>query len=194
MDVSETSLPGVAVLWPTRHQDPRGVFAEVYSRRSFATSGIALEFVQDNISLSPSRGTIRGLHFQIPPHAQAKLVYVTHGSAFDVVVDIRRGSPTYGRHFSTTLSAAAWNQIFVPAGFAHGLCTLEADTQVVYKVTDFYAPDHDRGIIWNDPTLGIDWPVEEDQAILSGKDTRHPRFAELPAYFDYAAMTHGAGR
>jgi dTDP-4-dehydrorhamnose 3,5-epimerase len=145
--------------------------------------GIPATFVQDNISLSPARGTIRGLHFQIPPHAQGKLVYVTHGSVFDVVVDIRRGAATYGRHFSTVLSAAAWNQIFVPAGYAHGLCTLEPETQVVYKVTDFYAPDHDRGLLWSDPALGIDWPIEPAQANLSEKDSRHPLLAELPDYF-----------
>ena len=137
MQVSETSLPGVRILTPKRFRDHRGFFAETYSRRTLAAAGIATEFVQDNLSVSTAAGTVRGLHFQIPPFAQAKLVYAAKGSLYDVVVDIRHGSPTYGRHVGVTLSAAEGNQIYVPAGFAHGLCTLEPDTQVVYKVSAF---------------------------------------------------------
>jgi dTDP-4-dehydrorhamnose 3,5-epimerase len=130
--------------------------------------------VQDNYSLSVEAGTVRGLHFQVHPFAQDKLVMVLRGSVLDVVVDIRRGSPTFGRHVSAVLSAAEWNQIPVPLGLAHGFCALEPHTEVLYKVTNYYAPDHERGLLWNDPDLGIVWPVAADQARLSGRDRTHP--------------------
>ncbi len=187
MQISDTILPGVKLLAPAQHRDHRGVFCEVYNRHTLAAAGIATEFVQDNMSVSAAAGTIRGFHFQIPPCAQAKLVYVARGSVLDVVVDLRRGSPTYGRHFATVLSAADWNQIFVPVGVAHAVCTLEPETQVVYKVSAHYAPEHDRGLLWSDPALGIAWPVAPDRAIVSEKDSRHPRLAELPDYFVYEA-------
>jgi dTDP-4-dehydrorhamnose 3,5-epimerase len=145
---------------------------------------VNLEFVQDNHSLSVERGVVRGLHFQIPPFAQDKLVRVIRGSVFDVALDIRRGSATYGRHVTRVISAADWNQFLVPAGFAHGFCTLEANTEVIYKMTNYYSPQHDRGLLWNDPSLRIAWPVAEGEAILSDRDRKQPRFSELPAYFN----------
>ncbi len=144
-----------------------------------------MNFVQDNHAFSAERGTIRGLHFQAPPYAQDKLVRVAQGSVLDVAVDIRRGSPTYGKFVSAVISAEAWNQILVPIGFAHGLCTLEPDTAVIYKVTNYYAPDHDLGLLWNDPDIGIEWPVGENEARLSDKDRRRPRLRDFDTPFDY---------
>lgn len=183
MEIRELSISDVKVLIPKKFGDERGFFSEVYRRGSLAAAGIEIEFVQDNHSSSEKRGTVRGLHFQIPPHAQDKLVRVVRGSVFDVAVDLRRSSPTYGRHVSTVLSAEAWNQILVPVGFAHGFMTLEPGTEVVYKVSDYYAPDHDRGLLWNDPSLGIQWPVPERDAVLSDKDRRHPKLVELVTPF-----------
>ena len=184
MRVEETSIPEVKVLSPGRIGDRRGFFSEVYNRRRLAESGIEIEFVQDNHSLSAGKGTVRGLHFQAPPFAQDKLVRVVRGAVFDVAVDLRRGSTTYGRYVSAVLSAEAWNQILVPVGFAHGFMTLEPDTEVIYKVSEYYAPDHDKGLLWNDPALGIAWPIPETKAILSDKDRRQPRLAELMSPFD----------
>lgn len=179
------SIPDVKVIRPKKHGDSRGFFSETYSRRSFSEAGIHIEFVQDNHSLSADKGTVRGLHFQIPPFAQDKLVRVTRGKIFDVAVDIRVGSPTFGQHVSIIISAGEWNALLVPIGFAHGLVTLEPDTEVLYKASNFYAVDCDRGILWNDPDLGIEWPVSVDDTILSAKDQVHPRLADLPHYFDY---------
>ena len=139
--------------------------------------------MQDNHSLSRRRGTVRGLHFQVPPRAQAKLVRVLAGRIFDVVVDLRRASPAYGRHVAFELSAANGDQLFVPAGLAHGFCTLEEDTEVLYKVSAYYSRDHDRGLRWDDPALGIAWPVAAGEAVLSDRDRRHPTLADLPDYF-----------
>ena len=177
MQVQELAIPDVKVLIPQRFGDARGFFSEVYSRKALSESGIDTEFVQDNHSRSAARGTVRGLHFQVPPRAQDKLVRVVRGSVFDVAVDLRRSSPTYGRHVSVVLSAETWNQVLVPVGFAHGFMTLAPDTEVVYKVSDYYAPDHDDGLLWNDPELGIRWPVSEEEAVLSDKDRRQPKFA-----------------
>lgn len=179
MDTQRLDIPDVMLVTPDKHGDGRGFFSEVYNRRAFATAGLNLEFVQDNHSFSAQRGTVRGLHFQSPPHAQHKLVRVIRGSIFDVAVDLRRGSPNYGRHVTTTVSAASWSQVFVPAGFAHGLMTLEPDTEILYKVSGHYAPTHDHGILWNDPALDIRWPIPECDAILSDKDRNHPRLADL---------------
>ena len=167
-----------------KYGDHRGFFSEVYNKRALAEAGIDIEFVQDNHSLSAEKGTVRGLHFQTPPFAQDKLVRVVRGAVFDVAVDLRRESPTYGRHVSMVLSAETWNQILVPIGFAHGFMTLEPDTEVVYKVSGYYAPDHDKGLLWNDPALGIAWPIPEARAILSDKDRRQPRLAELVTPFE----------
>lgn len=184
MRVEALNIPAVKKLAPDKHDDDRGFFSETYNKKALCASGIHLEFVQDNHSFSAAKGTVRGLHFQTPPFAQDKLVRVTRGAIFDVAVDLRRGSPTYGRHVSATLSAAAWNQILVPIGFAHGLMTLEPNTEVIYKVSDYYAPEHDHGLLWNDPALGIEWPLAEHEALLSDKDRAQPRFAEFATPFD----------
>jgi dTDP-4-dehydrorhamnose 3,5-epimerase len=160
---------------------------ETFSRKDFERLGIGAEFVQDNQSLSVRRGTVRGLHFQRPPHPQAKLVRVLKGAIFDVAIDLRRGSPTFGRWCGATLTAAESEQIFVPRGFAHAFCTLEPDTQVAYKVDDYYAPECDAGVIWNDPDIGIDWPITADEAVLSKKDAKLPRLATLDSPFVYMA-------
>ncbi len=183
LQVMATEIADVKLIVPRIHRDRRGFFSETYSKAGLAELGANLEFVQDNHSLSVEHGVVRGLHFQIPPFAQDKLVRVIRGSVFDVAVDIRRGSPTYGKHVARVISAADWNQFLVPAGFAHGFCTLEANTEVIYKVTNYYSPEHDRGMLWNDPDLGIAWPIAENEAILSEKDRALPRFSDLPAYF-----------
>ena len=183
MEVTPLAIPEVKVLRPKVFGDARGFFSEVYNAHAMAEAGIDIAFVQDNHSKSGPRGTVRGLHFQAPPYAQAKLVRVPRGRVLDVAVDLRVGSPTYGQHVSAELSADAWNQLFVPKGFAHGFCTLETNTEVVYKVSAYYAPDHDFGVLWNDPELGIDWPVAAQDAVVSDKDARQPRFADLPTYF-----------
>ncbi|MBP2232962.1 dTDP-4-dehydrorhamnose 3,5-epimerase [Azospirillum agricola] len=183
MDIAALAIPDVKIIHPKKFGDHRGFFSETYSKRAFAAAGLDLDFVQDNQSLSAEVGTVRGLHFQLPPFAQDKLLRVVRGAVFDVAVDIRRGSPTFGQHVCAIISAAEWNQILVPAGFAHGFCTLEPDTEVIYKVTNFYSPEHDRGILWNDPDLGIDWPVEAGKARLSDKDLVHPRLAGAAELF-----------
>jgi dTDP-4-dehydrorhamnose 3,5-epimerase len=183
MIVEPLAIPEVKRLLPVIHRDGRGAFSETYSRRALKDAGIDITFVQDNHSISRSKGVVRGLHFQCPPHAQAKLVRVARGAIFDVAVDIRRGSPTYGRHVSTILSAENWAQLLVPIGFAHGFCTLEPDTEVIYKTTDYYAPQTELGIRWDDPDLGIEWPVKSADAILSEKDRRYPRLAEIEPVF-----------
>src|SRR5215208_629678 len=155
LSVQALAITEVRLIVPDRFHDERGYFSETYSRRDFAAAGVTDEFVQDNHSLSTKTGTVRGLHYQLAPVAQAKLVRVLRGAIFDVAVDLRRGSPTFGLHVAQTLSAGAWNQLFVPVGFAHGFCTLEPDTEVVYKVTAQYSRAHDRGIRWNDPALAI---------------------------------------
>src|SRR5580704_8948796 len=185
MQVAETDIAEVKIIRPVRHDDERGFFSEVFKESVFLQHGIDVHFVQENHSLSASKGVVRGLHFQIPPFAQAKLLRVTAGSVFDVAVDIRWGSPTFGRHVAVVLSAAEWNQIFIPEGFAHGYCTLEPATEVVYKVNTYYSAEHDRGLLWNDPSLGIAWPLVSGDAILSDKDRRHPVLADLPHYFHH---------
>jgi len=183
MEVSTTPIPGLLILRPPRTSDERGFFAETFRYSWMERLGLPGDWVQDNHSLSRNRGTVRGLHFQVPPRAQAKLVRVTAGRVFDVAVDLRRTSPTYGRHAAFELSADNGDQLLVPAGFAHGFCTLEPDTEVLYKVTDYYSPEHDRGLRWDDPALGIVWPVAAGEAVLSDRDRRHPTLAELPDYF-----------
>lgn len=183
MEVVSLAIPDVKVIRTKKFGDHRGFFSETYSKRSFEAAGLRYDFVQDNQSLSAEVGTLRGLHFQIPPFAQDKLLRVVKGAVFDVAVNIRKGSPTYGRHVSARISAEEWNQILIPAGFAHGFCTLEPDTEVIYKVTNFYSPAHDKGLLWNDPDLGIDWPVTAENAKLSDKDRTHPRLADLGDWF-----------
>ena len=185
VDYQSLSIPEVKLLSPKKFDDHRGFFSETYSSRTFDDAGVNVAVVQDNHSLSFEKGTVRGLHFQIPPFAQDKLIRVTRGAIFDVAVDIRQGSPTYGQHVSATISAEAWNQIFVPIGFAHGLVTLEPNSEVFYKASDFYSTEHDRGLRWNDPALAIPWPIAYADAILSDKDRVQPLLADLPAYFTY---------
>jgi dTDP-4-dehydrorhamnose 3,5-epimerase len=179
LKVLSTEIPDVKLLVPTRHVDERGFLSEVYARDAFHDAGIACDFVQENHSYSKHAGTVRGLHFQIAPRAQGKLVRVIRGRVLDVAVDLRPDSPSFGRHVAVELSAEAWNQLYIPVGFAHGFCTLEPDTEVLYKLTDVYAPELERGLLWNDPALGIAWPVEPEQAILSPKDRALPRLVEL---------------
>jgi len=181
MRVESLAIADVKLLVPKVFRDDRGHFVETWSERDFAAHGIAGPFVQDNAALSKAKGTVRGLHFQAPPAAQDKLVRVTRGSILDVAVDLRRRSPTYGRHVTAVLSAENGAQLWVPKGFAHGYCTLEDATEVAYKVTDYYSPAHDRGLLWNDPALGIAWPVAAEAAHLSDKDRRQPRLSELAA-------------
>jgi dTDP-4-dehydrorhamnose 3,5-epimerase len=183
LKVEPTALPDVKLINPQRIGDRRGFFSETYNRQRFAEAGISVEFVQDNHSLSAVAGTVRGLHFQSEPFAQAKLIRVVRGRILDVVVDIRKSSPTFGRHVAVELSAENGSQLFVPVGFAHGFCTLEPDTEIVYKVSAYYSAAHDHGLRWNDTALGIDWPVAPAEAVLSDKDRRHPLLAEMPAYF-----------
>ncbi|MFF8802168.1 MULTISPECIES: dTDP-4-dehydrorhamnose 3,5-epimerase [unclassified Methylobacterium] len=183
MQVIETEIPAVKRVIPKRHGDDRGWFSEVYRADQLAEHGITNRFLQDNQSFSAPAGTLRGLHFQVAPNAQAKLIRVLAGAILDVVVDIRSDSPSYGRHVAVRLDAAGGEQIFVPAGFAHGFCTLEPDTMVAYKVDAYYSPADDRSLRWNDPAIGIAWPVTEADAILSGKDRVAPFLADLGRVF-----------
>ncbi len=182
MQVIETPIPEVKILVPKKFGDHRGFFSETYSRTALAGAGIDCEFVQDNHSLSVERGVVRGLHYQVAPMAQGKLVRVVRGAILDVAVDIRPGSPTYGQHVKDVISAENWRQIFVPAGFAHGFVTLEPNTEVIYKVTTPYSPTHERGIQWNDPALDIDWTIDEPAAILSPRDREHPRLLDAASF------------
>ena len=167
---------------PERHGDHRGFFAETYSRRQYAELGVDIEFVQDNHSLSREVGTLRGLHFQAPPRAQAKLVRCGRGAIFDAAVDIRLGSPTYGQWKGYELSAENGGQLYIPAGFAHGFVTLEPDSEIVYKCSDYYAPETEGAILWNDPDIGINWPTEA-APILSDKDAVAPLLSDLDSPF-----------
>jgi dTDP-4-dehydrorhamnose 3,5-epimerase len=184
LSIRPLALPEIKVIGAPRFRDPRGYFAETYVRGDFVAAGIAHEFVQDNESLSQARGTVRGLHFQIPPFAQAKLIRVLTGRIFDACVDLRRSSSRYGQHATVELSAESGDQLFVPAGFAHGFCTLEPDTTVLYKVDAVYSAEHERGIAWSDPALAIAWPVGTEAAILSAKDAALPPLRDLPVHFD----------
>ncbi|HWA91142.1 MAG TPA: dTDP-4-dehydrorhamnose 3,5-epimerase [Rhizomicrobium sp.] len=174
----------VKVLAPERHGDARGWFAETYNRDALARLGIDCDFVQDNHSLSRRPGTVRGLHFQLPPFAQAKLVRVVRGRVLDAVVDLRRGSPSFGRHAAMELGAEDGTMLFVPKGFAHGFCTLEPDTEVLYKVDAYYSKAHDRGLLWADPALAIPWPVSAAEAELSDKDRAQPLLSALGLVFE----------
>ena len=183
--VRVAGLPGVRVIVPRRHEDERGFLSEIWREDALRNAGISHRFVQENHALSRARGTVRGLHFQIGGAAQAKLVRCTRGSILDVAVDIRRGSPTFGRHAAIMLSAQNWQQVYVPQGFAHGYCTLDPDSEVTYKVTAYYDPQSERGIAWDDPEIGIAWPVDAKEAILTERDRALPRLSELADFFPY---------
>jgi dTDP-4-dehydrorhamnose 3,5-epimerase len=177
-------LADLKVIEPRRYRDDRGFFSEVWRDDALRAAGIST-FVQENHVFSRAAGTVRGLHFQIGDNAQAKLIRCPRGSIFDVAVDIRRGSPTFGRHAAITLSADNWKQLFVPIGFAHGYCTLEPDTEVVYKVSAYYDPAAERGLAWDDREIGIDWPIDRAAATLVTRDRGYPRLADLDHFFTY---------
>jgi len=185
LEVRPLGLEGVMEIWPDRFSDERGFFSEVWSKSRWREAGIDVDFVQDNHSLSKQRGVLRGLHYQAPPMAQAKLVRVTRGAVFDVAVDIRAGSPTYGQWVSTTLSANLWNQLFVPAGFAHGFVTVEPETEVEYRVSAPYSAEHDRAIRFDDPDIAVDWPLAGSDLILSAKDRAAPRLKDVQTGFTF---------
>lgn len=183
LQVQSLGIPDVKIIRPQKHGDARGFFSETYNKKAFAEIGIDLDFVQDNHSLSPQVGTLRGLHFQGPPFAQDKLVRVVSGRILDVAVDLRANSPTFGQWVAAEISADSWNQILVPVGFAHGICTLEPDTQLIYKVTNYYSPQHDFGIRWDDPDLAIAWPLSSDDVLLSDKDRKQPFLKDAARIF-----------
>ena len=183
MDVVALEIPDVKLIRPQRFSDNRGYFVETWRRDRFAEAGIDVDFVQDNASYSAAAGTVRGLHYQRQPAAQAKLVRVLSGAVFDVAVDVRRSSPTFGRHVSLTLTAESGEALFVPAGFAHGICTLEPSTEVAYKVSAFHSPALDTGILWNDAALCIAWPLGGKAPILSTRDLALPRLSEAAPDF-----------
>ena len=183
MKVEPLAIPEVMLVTPPRFGDARGFFSETYNAARFAQAGISDVFVQDNHSLSAAKGVIRGLHCQIAPHVQGKLVRCVRGAIWDVAVDIRVGSPSYGRHVAAVLSAANWQQLWVPGGFLHGFCTLEPDTEVIYKVTDVWNKDCERGVIWNDPDLALPWPSAAGPPVLSDKDARLPPLSTAGIWF-----------
>lgn len=190
MNISKLAIDGLLLIEPTKIGDARGFFSETFRADRFEAEAGPLAFVQDNQSLSAARGTIRGLHYQKAPRAQGKLIRVVSGAILDVAVDIRAGSPTFGRHVAVELSAANWRQLWVPPGFLHGFCTLADDTEVIYKVTDYYSREHDAGVRWNDPDIGVEWPVSEADATLSDKDRTAPLLREIEPQFPYKARTH----
>lgn len=182
MQIEETTLPGVVILTPRRFGDDRGFFAETWNRKTMAGLGITTEFVQDNHSVSAEVNTVRGLHFQSPPHAQAKLVRCGKGVLFDVAVDIRKGSPTYGQWVGVELSAQNGRQMLVPEGFLHGFATRAPDTEICYKCSDYYAPECDGAVLFDDSVIGIDWGLS-GEPVLSGKDAVAPLLADFNSPF-----------
>lgn len=185
MQFTRFEVPGPIAIQPRRHGDARGWFAETYRADLFAREVGEVAFVQDNESFSARPGTLRGLHFQSDPFAQGKLVRCVQGALLDVAVDIRTGSPTYGRWIAVELSAGNGQQLWVPPGFAHGFCTLQPDTVLSYKVTAYYSAEHDKGLAWDDPAIGVAWPDCADRETLSAKDRVQPKLADLAAYFTF---------
>jgi dTDP-4-dehydrorhamnose 3,5-epimerase len=177
------TIPDVVLITPKKFGDARGFFMETFRQNLFDAHVGPFEFVQENRSFSAEEGTVRGLHFQLDPKAQGKLISCTAGALLDVAVDIRKGSPTYAQFVTVELSEQNSFQLWVPPGFAHGFCTLKPDTVISYKVTEYYSAEHDRGLLWNDPAIGIDWPVTSDRAILSEKDQKQPILANLQSNF-----------
>tara|TARA_A100001035_G_C27683871_1_gene454406 strand:- start:107 stop:658 length:552 start_codon:yes stop_codon:yes gene_type:complete len=183
MEIYSLEIPEVKVIKPKKNLDNRGYFSEVYSNKSMKENGVDLNFLQDNQSLSVDINVVRGLHYQTEPFAQDKLLRCLTGSLLDVAVDLRKDSPTFGKHIKKVISAENFEQILVPIGFAHGFVTLEENTTVLYKVTNFYSPNHDFGVFWNDPELGIDWGIDVSKAIVSEKDQKQPHFKDLKNLF-----------
>lgn len=183
MNIIKTKFEDAVLIEPKVFGDHRGFFTESYNKELFQQNGIDMDFIQDNHSLSQQPGTLRGMHYQLNDKAQTKLVRVTRGAIYDVIVDIRKGSPTYGEWQGFILSADNKRQLLVPKGFAHGFCTIVENTEVQYKVDELYSPEHDRGIAWNDPALNIDWPF--NNLVLSDKDTKHPTLAEADNNFTW---------
>jgi len=183
VELRRLALDGLIEIRPRRFADDRGFFSETWNAAAWREAGIDVDFVQDNHSLSKARGTLRGLHFQAPPAAQAKLVRVTRGSAFDVAVDLRPDSSTYRQWAGVILSGADWNQLLIPAGFAHAFLTLDPDTEVQYKASAAYSPSHDRAIRFDDPAIGIDWPLAAADLILSDRDRAAPLLADVDTGF-----------
>lgn len=182
MEVRPLSLDGVFEIIPRKFGDDRGFFSETFKINTLRDAGIDLNFVQDNHSYSAAKGVVRGLHYQLPPFAQDKLVRVIRGAILDVAVDIRKSSPNFGKWLALEVSAEKWNQILVPKGFAHGFITLTDDTEVIYKVTDYYAPEHDRSIRFDDPSIGINWPIPASGVQLSDKDKNAPLLANAEVF------------
>src|SRR5258708_4502557 len=194
MKIERLEIPDILLVTPARHNDPRGFFSETFRADALLVSGVEAAFVQDNHVLSKQKGVLRGLHYQLPPHAQGKLVRCSRGAILDVGVDIRAGSPTFGRHAAVELSAANWRQLWLPPGLAHGYVTLTDDCEVIYKVTDYYAPDCDRGIAWDDPDLAIDWRLSAGDVVLSDKDRKQPRLKDVSPGFQFGGFGGGAMR
>lgn len=186
MKVHRLEIDGVLLIEPKRHHDLRGYFCETYNAAELARHGVEASFIQDNLSLSTACGTVRGLHFQMPPFEQAKLVRAVRGAIFDVAVDVRAGSPSFGKHVSVELSAENGLQLYIPPGFAHGFATLRPLTEIAYKVSAPYSADHDGGIFWNDPALRIRWPVQSDEAVVSPKDEALPLLGRIEPPFRHA--------
>ena len=183
MKVERLAIPEVLLLTPARFGDSRGFFSETFNETRIEDAGVTGRFVQDNHSLSRQKGVIRGLHCQISPHVQGKLVRCVGGAIWDVAVDARGRSPTYGKWVAAELSAENWQQLWIPPGFLHGFCTLVPDTEVIYKVTGQYSREAERGVVWNDPTLALPWPIGVQEAVLSEKDQVLPRWADTPPLF-----------
>jgi dTDP-4-dehydrorhamnose 3,5-epimerase len=185
MHIERFSIEDLFAIVPVKRVDERGFFSETYRSEALRSQGVTADFVQENHVYSAARGVLRGLHFQTPPRAQGKLVRCIRGAILDVAVDIRAQSPTYGSHVALELSAENWRQLWLPPGFAHGYVTLEPDCEVIYKVTDYWAPDCERGLAWNDPSLDIDWRFSPADIIMADKDRRNPRLSDIDPVFNY---------
>jgi dTDP-4-dehydrorhamnose 3,5-epimerase len=185
MQFQRLEIEDILLIEPSKHGDRRGFFSETYRNDLLRQHDVNADFLQDNHVYSAQRGVLRGLHFQIPPHAQGKLVRCVRGSILDIGVDIRAGSPTFGHHVAVELSAENWMQLWVPPGFAHGYVTLEQDCEVIYKTTDYYAKDCERGLAWDDPALGIDWRIARSNLVISDKDTTNPPLTGIQPFFRY---------
>ncbi len=187
LEVKSLEIPEIKLFRAERREDRRGYVVSTYNKAFFGSLGVHTDFVHENHCFSHRRGTVRGFHYQLPPYGQAKLIRVTRGRILDVNVDLRKGSPTFGRHVKAELTPEGWNQILVPVGFAHCYCTLEDDTEVIFKLGSPFAPRHAVGLAWNDPDLGVTWPITPDEAIVLERDLDRPHFSELTQFFPYPA-------